>query len=29
MACHVAFNLGSALENTGRAMLGLEISPIL
>jgi hypothetical protein len=29
MACHVAFNLDSALENMGRAMLGLEISPML
>ena len=29
MACHMAFDLDSALENTGKAMLGLELSPML
>lgn len=29
MACHMAFDLDSALENTGKAILGLELSPML
>jgi 3-hydroxy-9,10-secoandrosta-1,3,5(10)-triene-9,17-dione monooxygenase len=29
MACHVAFDLDAALENTGKAMLGIEVSPMI
>jgi alkylation response protein AidB-like acyl-CoA dehydrogenase len=29
MACHMAFDLDAALENTGKTMLGLEVSPML
>jgi alkylation response protein AidB-like acyl-CoA dehydrogenase len=29
MACHVAFDLDTVLENAGKAILGLELSPML
>jgi alkylation response protein AidB-like acyl-CoA dehydrogenase len=29
MACHVAFDLDASLESTGKAVLGLELSPMI